>query len=256
MMTTEKSYSRNVMVAFAALLINALLFIVLPYFMTGKKIPAPMAPVSTGFRVVELSRASKHKSEPLPSPQINEVRPPEKQKTVAPEQLKNLQEVEKQPVDVPSEPLPFVIKPLLNSGPPVTLPKSKPAAPPSEPAPVVESITPVAAPAPAPAPAADQGVYDQSEVDQVPAATVKIPPEYPYRARKLQITGEVRVKFLVDVGGQVRDIRIVGANPPDVFDDSVINAVSAWRFTPGLRRGKPVVTRVTTTIVFELKGGS
>jgi protein TonB len=255
MMVTEKSYPRNVVVAFAALLINALLFIVLPYFMTGKKIPAPMASVSNGFRVVELSRMSKHKSELLPSPQINEVRPPEKQKTAAPDQLEtNLEEVETMPVDVPSEPLPFVIKPLLNSGPPVTLPKSEPAAPPSAPAPIAESATPVAAPAPAPA--ANPGVYDQSEVDQVPAATVKIPPEYPYRARKLQITGEVRVKFLVDVGGQVRDIRIVGANPPDVFDDSVINAISTWRFTPGLRRGKPVVTRVTTTIVFELKGGS
>jgi protein TonB len=101
--------------------------------------------------------------------------------------------------------------------------------------------------------AGPQTVFDQADVDQVPVAVVKSRPGYPYRARRMNLSGEVQVKFLVTPEGRVRDIRIISARPPDVFDHSVRSALSAWRFEPGRMAGRPVSTWVTTTIVFNLE---
>jgi periplasmic protein TonB len=68
----------------------------------------------------------------------------------------------------------------------------------------------------------------------------------------MNLSGEVRVRFLVAPSGRVRDIQIIRADPPDVFDRSVISALSSWRFAPGRLQGRPVATWVTTTIVFRL----
>jgi protein TonB len=112
--------------------------------------------------------------------------------------------------------------------------------------------------APPPAPAAPQpsplkSFYGLEEVDQAPVATVKTRPAYPYRARRLRLDGEVAVKFLVDARGRVERISILRAEPPKVFDRSVLQALASWRFAPGTVSGRPVNTWVTTTIVFKFE---
>jgi protein TonB len=96
-------------------------------------------------------------------------------------------------------------------------------------------------------------VYDQSEVDQAPTVLVRKRPIYPYRAKRLGLTGQVRVKFLVDSEGRVGQIGIIRAEPEEIFDKSVIMALSTWRFAPGKVKGRPVSTWVTTTIYFRLE---
>ncbi|WP_419662030.1 TonB family protein, associated with ExbBD [Desulfosarcina variabilis str. Montpellier] len=94
--------------------------------------------------------------------------------------------------------------------------------------------------------------YGMAEVDQVPVATLNPRPVYPYRARRLNLDGAVDVKFLVDTTGQVSRISILSSSPPDLFNDSVMAALSGWRFTPGKVQGRPVSTWVTTTIEFRI----
>ena len=94
--------------------------------------------------------------------------------------------------------------------------------------------------------------YGLSEVDQIPTASVKTRPVYPYRARRLSIEGEVDVKFLVDRNGRVSKISIERASPPHLFEKSVVQALGKWRFIPGKVAGRPVNTWVTTTIVFKM----
>ncbi|BBO85462.1 hypothetical protein DSCO28_60280 [Desulfosarcina ovata subsp. sediminis] len=114
---------------------------------------------------------------------------------------------------------------------------------------------PVAAP-PTEAPAAAMPVlkdnYGMEEVDQVPMATSKSRPVYPYRAKRLNLDGEVDVRFMVDTSGQVSRISILRSTPPALFNDSVLAALSTWRFSPGTVQGRPVNTWVTTTIVFRI----
>lgn len=97
-----------------------------------------------------------------------------------------------------------------------------------------------------------QAVYGLEEVDQAPQAMAKPRPVYPYRARRLNLEGEVDVKFLVDHDGRVSRISILRATPPNLFEQSVLQALEAWRFAPGKVDGRPVNTWVTTTIVFRM----
>lgn len=94
--------------------------------------------------------------------------------------------------------------------------------------------------------------YLQGEVDQIPIPIVKMKPLYPYRARRLNISGAVKVKFLVDENGHVNKIKILKSTPSGVFDKSVLDALALWKFSPGRVRGHPVSTWVVTTIEFKM----
>jgi len=104
----------------------------------------------------------------------------------------------------------------------------------------------------APPPPGPTRFYDQAQVDQMPIPIFRKKPIYPYRAKQLNITGKVKVKFLVDENGQVSHIKILKSVPPGIFDKSVLTALPSWRFSPGKIKGKPVPTWVITTIKFEI----
>lgn len=105
---------------------------------------------------------------------------------------------------------------------------------------------------PAPVAAPIRGRYEQGEVDQLPLAIFKLKPPYPFRARRLNISGSVRVRFLVDNEGRVSNITILKSNPRGMFDRSVLKTLPSWKFTPGAVKGNKVATWVVTTIEFNL----
>lgn len=98
-----------------------------------------------------------------------------------------------------------------------------------------------------------KSTYGMHDLDGPLTPLSRIPPIYPLRAKRLSIEGSVTVKFLVNESGLVDQIKILDANPPDVFDKSVIACVSKWRFKPGTIESTPVRTWVETTIRFELE---
>lgn len=103
-------------------------------------------------------------------------------------------------------------------------------------------------------PAVLKNIYDHGEVDRMPMAVFKMKPIYPYRAKRLNITGKVDVKFLVDEKGYVSSIKILKSIPDGIFDESVRKALASWRFSPGEFDGRAVSTWVVTTIEFDMEG--
>ncbi|MCD6353456.1 MAG: energy transducer TonB [Proteobacteria bacterium] len=95
--------------------------------------------------------------------------------------------------------------------------------------------------------------YDQGDVDQAPIPVFKMKPIYPYRARRLGITGHVKVSFVVDKYGHVSRVKIIEADPPGIFEHSVLRTLPSWRFSPGKICDQPVATLFTTTVVFKLE---
>lgn len=95
--------------------------------------------------------------------------------------------------------------------------------------------------------------YGQGDVDQVPIPVLTVKPVYPYRARRLGITGNVKVSFMVDEHGQVSQVKIIEADPPGIFERSVLKTLPSWKFTPGKISDQTVATLFTTTIVFNLE---
>lgn len=55
-------------------------------------------------------------------------------------------------------------------------------------------------------------------------------PEYPRRALDMRLEGYVVAMFDVNSDGRVENIRIVEANPNNIFNRSVINAMKTWKY--------------------------
>ncbi|MBU2455203.1 MAG: energy transducer TonB, partial [Proteobacteria bacterium] len=95
--------------------------------------------------------------------------------------------------------------------------------------------------------------YAMGELDSPLIPLVKIPPIYPVRASRRGIEGFVTVEFIVTQKGLVQEIKIIEAEPETIFNKSVIQCVSKWKFLPGTVQGMPVATQAITTIRFELE---
>jgi len=97
-------------------------------------------------------------------------------------------------------------------------------------------------PPPAPAPRA----YQIVEVTTPPVALAKTMPAFPDEARKQGIDMVVIVKFIVTENGDVDDIKVLDGHP--TLDQTVIDALRTWKFTPGTLDGK--VVRVARKMKF------
>ena len=60
---------------------------------------------------------------------------------------------------------------------------------------------------------------------------VKIAPEYPELARRLNVTGKVKLEVVIAPDGRVKSSRVVGGHP--ILGQACINAVKDWKFAPG-----------------------
>jgi TonB family protein len=77
-------------------------------------------------------------------------------------------------------------------------------------------------------------------------------PDYPQTALTQRISGVVTLQYTVDVHGATRDIHVIEATPPGVFDQAAISAVRRWRYEPMLVNGSAVEVPVSTRMRFEL----
>jgi len=59
----------------------------------------------------------------------------------------------------------------------------------------------------------------------------KVPPVYPDEARRMNLSGTVRVVADVGSDGSVKKIEPVGGSP--ILVQAAENAISRWRFAPG-----------------------
>jgi len=63
------------------------------------------------------------------------------------------------------------------------------------------------------------------------AVKVRVPPVYPEIAKRMHVTGEVRVSALVDAQGNVKNVKALSGN--GMLAVAAENAVRQWKFAPG-----------------------
>src|SRR5271166_1524191 len=91
------------------------------------------------------------------------------------------------------------------------------------------NVTLVLAPVAGPAIAQAQSQTTQSE-EILRRAKTKVQPSYPDLARKMNITGTVKIEVTVSPNGTVKEARIVGGHP--VLSAAALDAAKKWRFEP------------------------
>ncbi len=95
------------------------------------------------------------------------------------------------------------------------------------------------------------GVYHAGGDVSMPQLISKVEPEYSEEARKAKYSGTVLLSIIVDEHGLPRDIRVI--RPVGLgLDEKAVEAVTHWRFRPGLKGGRPVSVQANIEVSFRL----
>lgn len=91
-------------------------------------------------------------------------------------------------------------------------------------------------------------VFEFWDVDVKPVVIQAVAPVYPDQALKAGLSGNVFLKFKINVDGSVSDVRNLRGQV--IFVKPAIDAISQFRFKPAERKGKPVAVWMTQAIKF------
>jgi TonB family protein len=75
--------------------------------------------------------------------------------------------------------------------------------------------------------------------DVLRRAKSRVQPVYPELARKMNLTGSVKVEVVVAPNGTVKDAKVVGGHP--VLANAALEAVRKWRFEPAAAESTGIV---------------
>lgn len=95
--------------------------------------------------------------------------------------------------------------------------------------------------------------YLARQVDKHPRVISSITPRYPDLARQKGQEGSLKLMVKIDDLGQVRDVEVVEAQPPGVFDDAALEAFRNARFQPAMKDGRPVRYEAYMRVEFKLE---
>ncbi len=79
----------------------------------------------------------------------------------------------------------------------------------------------------------------EAQGDIMRRAKSKVAPVYPELARKLNITGVVKVEVVVAPNGSVKEAKVVGGHP--VLATAALEAARKWRFEPTATESSGIV---------------
>lgn len=82
-----------------------------------------------------------------------------------------------------------------------------------------------------------------------PIVIHRVQPVYPPLALRAHMQGSVTVQCIVNRSGEIRDVAVIRSSF-GAFEQSAVDAVRRWRFTPGMLAGKPVDTIFELTVNF------
>ena len=73
----------------------------------------------------------------------------------------------------------------------------------------------------------------------------KVVPVYPELAKKMNVTGTVKVEVVIAPSGTVKSTKVIGGHP--VLIESAVEAIRKWRY-------EPAAEETTTTVEFHFGG--
>lgn len=94
-------------------------------------------------------------------------------------------------------------------------------------------------------------VYEAGEVDEQAQVLKETQPKFPDKAKRLGVSGYVKVMIVIDVYGDVAQASVMSQDPPGYgFDVEALKAVRQWKFSPAQLGGYPVAQKATKEFRF------
>jgi protein TonB len=84
---------------------------------------------------------------------------------------------------------------------------------------------------------------------------VRMPAQYPNKAKRRNIEGFVKARLEVNIQGTVDSVEIINSKPRGIFERSAIRALYKYKFKPQIIDGKPQPQSVTQTLEYTLDKG-
>ncbi|WJV55817.1 TonB system transport protein TonB [Prodigiosinella aquatilis] len=185
------------------------------------------------------------------NPAVLEATPASRPKETSPSEP--MHEPELQPKPVP-EPVPVPLPEPKPKPKPRPVKKIKPSKPPIRQR-AVEKQPPSHLTSDEPLLSANKAPVRQSPTVNVPSSgprpLSRAQPEYPARAFALRIEGRVKLQFDVNASGRVDNVRVLSAEPKNMFERDIKQAMRKWRY----EENKPAKDLVVT-IMFKINGGA
>jgi TonB family protein len=92
--------------------------------------------------------------------------------------------------------------------------------------------------------------YRASELDERAVPLNEAPLEYPEAALQARLGGRVTLRLFIGQDGALRKVELLDSQPPGVFDQAALKAVSALRFRPATRNQVAVASMKTIEVPF------
>ncbi|HEV2401510.1 MAG TPA: energy transducer TonB [Candidatus Sulfotelmatobacter sp.] len=83
------------------------------------------------------------------------------------------------------------------------------------------------------------GAQTSQNDELIRRAKTKVQPSYPELAKKMQISGTVKIQVTVAPNGTVKEARVLGGHP--VLVTSALDAAKKWRFEPAAAESTGVI---------------
>ncbi len=93
----------------------------------------------------------------------------------------------------------------------------------------------------------------KQSIDTNVVPLVRVNPIYPKRAKMMKKEGYVKLEFLINTAGRVKDISIVESHPQGLFDVAARRALLKWKFNPKIENEQAVEQKAVVQIDFKLK---
>ena len=100
----------------------------------------------------------------------------------------------------------------------------------------------------------EDGVFTAINLEGIEYEILKeVDPKYPIKARKIGYNGngEVIVEFLVDLKGDVKNIKFISGETKYGFKEEVFKALQQWKFKPIEYKGKKIKVSFEKTFIFK-----
>jgi protein TonB len=75
----------------------------------------------------------------------------------------------------------------------------------------------------------------------------KVAPVYPELAKRMNVTGTVKLQVVIAASGQIKSTKLVGGHP--LLIEPAMDAIKKWRYEPGSEE-------TTTTVEFHFTNGT